>query len=199
MRPARKCPSIMRQTPSHSAEATRLRPRSATISTPWSATKNVNQHPVVVLGIPYPQVREHLERADARTDLADDATRRKRGLDREADLAGMRALGAHDRVPNGIERGPRKQHARAPMQGSRMTQQALRCALPAPRGAAAAKAPTAAAESAAATAAATPKPPPPNPRPIRPRRRRILSTSPGSLRAAAQTKTRARRRRRRAR
>src|SRR6202011_3573821 len=66
---------------------------------------NVDQHPVVVFGIPDLEESENLQRPGSGAYLIDDVQRRQRGLDRKTDLAGVGPLGAPDCLLDGIERG----------------------------------------------------------------------------------------------
>ena len=78
----------MRHTASHSGAATRR--SDAAVGDDLDAPigdEDVNQHAVVVLGVPDAQLREHLERTGAGAGLSDDATRRQRRFDGESYLA----------------------------------------------------------------------------------------------------------------
>src|SRR6266404_1220934 len=111
---------------------------------------HVDQHPVVVLGVPHMQVGEHLERPGTGGHAAQNVQRRQRGFDGEANLAGVRTLDAGDGLLDGVESCTGKQHARAPMSRCGMPNQApdLHHQLP--------------------EAPPPPPPPPPNPPPPKP-------------------------------
>ena len=66
--------------------------------------QQVDQHAVVVLGVPHPQQAEHFERTFARRDALVHAGQRQRGFDSEHHLAAMRRLAGDDRTLDAIER-----------------------------------------------------------------------------------------------
>src|ERR1019366_1839398 len=85
---------------------------------------NIDQHAVVVFGIPDPQATEDFERAVPRTQLVDDVQRCERGFDCETNLASVRPLGAGDGLLDGIQRRFGEQHARPPVRSRDMPNQA---------------------------------------------------------------------------
>src|SRR5258708_2044795 len=85
---------------------------------------HVDQDPVVVLGVPHAEVREHLQRAGTGGHAVQNVQRRQRGFDREANLAGVRTLDACDGLLDGVERCAGEQHACAPVRRCGMANQA---------------------------------------------------------------------------
>src|ERR1700692_2113911 len=82
---------------------------------------NVDEHAVVVLGIPHLQMSEHVERPGTGTQVVDDMERRERRLDGETYLAGVGPFGARDRLLDGIEGALGELEARAPMRRCNMS------------------------------------------------------------------------------
>ena len=68
--------------------------------------QQIDQHAVVVGGVPDPQLRENIERALARRLIAEQRRAVERAFHHEADLAGMRGLARLDRLLD------RRQHLR---------------------------------------------------------------------------------------
>src|SRR5581483_3519231 len=66
--------------------------------------QQVDQHAAVVLGVPYAQPREPLDRALARREPAQQRGNRERRLDRELDLPRVALLALADRALDGAER-----------------------------------------------------------------------------------------------
>ena len=60
--------------------------------------KKIDEHAVVLLGVPYPQPREHFQRALARALAGEERVALEGRLDREADLAAVSGLALLDRL-----------------------------------------------------------------------------------------------------
>ena len=60
--------------------------------------QQIDQHAVIVGGVPDPQLRENIQRALARRLIAEQRRAVERAFDHEADLAGMRGLARLDRL-----------------------------------------------------------------------------------------------------
>ena len=135
--------------------------------------QHVDQHAVVVRGIPDAELPEHLQRPGARREVTPQLRQVEGGLDDEADLPAVAVLALADRLLDRIAHAARKVPARAPARGEDVTQESCEFhgqALPAARGAAAAEAAASATEAAPAAAeppaeAPPPKPPQPPPKP----------------------------------
>ena len=93
--------------------------------------QEVDEDPVVVLGIPDPQLAEHLDRALARGDPAQDLARVERVLDGEADLTAVRGLAFADRRLDIRERLRREHLAHAPRRREQVPQRPLHVHAPA--------------------------------------------------------------------
>src|SRR6516162_4811879 len=120
--------------------------------------EHVDQHPIVVLGVPDAELAEQLQGARARRELAPQLRQIERRLHDEADLPSVPRFALTDRLLDGIASGLRKVAARAPARGRDMTQVTPENhrRLPASGGAAAGDPPASTAETAAATAEAAP-------------------------------------------
>src|SRR5271165_3126703 len=77
--------------------------------------QQIDQDAVVVLGVPDPQMREHVQRAIAGGLVAEQGCAVERALHDKADLAGMSGLARLDRLLDPIEHRTREDAARPPV------------------------------------------------------------------------------------
>ncbi len=87
--------------------------------------QQINQHAIIVLGVPDPQLREDVERALPGGLVAEQGRAVERALDDEADLARMRGLAGPDRLLDAVKHLSREDAARAPMVLDQMPGDAL--------------------------------------------------------------------------
>src|SRR3569833_2132090 len=118
--------------------------------------QNIDQHAVIVCGVPDPQLREQVERTLARGLVAKQGRAVERTFHHEAHLSRMRGLASLDGLPNTIERRRRKYLPYPPTMYEKMPRDTPHTHLssspsPPPRSAAAPK-PAAASGEAAAVA-----------------------------------------------
>ena len=83
--------------------------------------QQVNEHAVVVLGVPDPELREHLQRALPSRSPGEKRRRIERSLDREADLTAVRRLAALDRLLDRVQAGRWKSAAHLPRRSEEMS------------------------------------------------------------------------------
>src|SRR6516225_400744 len=77
--------------------------------------QQIDQHAVVVRGVPEQQMRKYIERAFAGVLMAEQRSAIERAFDDETDLAGMRRFALLDRLFDAIEHGLRKYLPRTPV------------------------------------------------------------------------------------
>ena len=87
--------------------------------------QQIDQHAVVVRGVPDPQMREHVERALAGGLVAEQGGAVERAFHDETDLAGMRCFALLDRLLDAVEHVLRENLLRPPMMLHEMSGNAL--------------------------------------------------------------------------
>ena len=90
--------------------------------------QEIDQHAVVVLGVPHAQRREHLDRAFPRRHTAQQLRQIERVLDREADLSGVRGFALADGLLDRVQQACRERPPHAPGSREQMSQYPARIA-----------------------------------------------------------------------
>ena len=87
--------------------------------------QQINQHAVVVLGIPHPKLRKYFDGARSGAHPAPQRCNIQRGFDREADLSSMSGFTIANRLLDGPQRARRKRPPDRKVSDDKMFKDAL--------------------------------------------------------------------------